>query len=1415
VYPMSFEQESIWLNDQFDPGSSRYLESWTWRLRGPLDLASVRAALDGIVARHESLRSALTLVDGVPRQTVLPPAPVPLIRHAVAPGRLDIALKRAVTTPVPLDAPPLLRATLLDVGPDDAVLAVSVHHAVVDGWCLQLLDVEFTEFYRAAVEDREPVLPELPIQFGDFAVRQRSAPPSEDDLAYWAEVMADAPAECAFPLDAPRPRALRGTGAQVEFTVEAATNTAIRALCRRLRVTPFSVLTANLTLLLARLGGHRDVVLGTPVSRRDDASVLDMMACLTDVMPLRLDVDPAATFAELAVSAKDAVRAAMAHRGVPSTRLVAELAGERTRSRFPLFQVVLTVDDADSPGLDLPGIGAERLYVHSGTSKFDVFFNLVPHEGGVRGLLEYSTELFDARSAERLAERFAHLLAAAVAAPDTPLGGLPVTTEGERKLVQDWSRGPVPGEVGASVLPAFAASVREHPDVVAVVDGERSLTYAELEAASAGLASALVRGGHAGGTVGVLLERSAEAVASVLGVLRAGACCVPLDPSYPSERLAFMMRDSEMSALVTDRAGRFEVPDGVDVVPVGAAGEGDVELPDPVGADPAYLIYTSGSTGLPKGVLVPHRALANLAAWQVERSGMAPGAVTAQFAPMSFDVSFQELFATWTAAGTLAVVDEASRRDPRRLLDLVEWENVERLFLPYVALQQLAEYSTVDDRAPESLREVVSAGEQLFVTPAVRGFFTRTGARLDNQYGPSETHVVTALLLDGPVAAWPERPGIGRPIAGAGVAILDADLAPVPVGSVGEICVTGVPVGLGYRNRGDLTRERFVLREDAVHYRTGDLARFGPGGAIEFLGRRDGQVKIRGHRVEPGELESAVLAVAGVTDAAVVVDGEGGDRRLLAYYTGTPVPRELRRALAEALPPQLVPALCLPVEAFPLTPSGKVDRAALPLPHQAVEAQRAAVAPAGATQVRMAAIFAELLGTRVGAEDDFFTHGGDSLLAVRLMLAVRAAWGLRLDLTAVFAAPTVARLAALIDEPGRNGDGAIAVPELDAAIVPADVIVPLAPDPEHVFLTGATGFLGVYVLRELLAGTRATVHCLVRGDAARLRAAMDRYGLWRAEWAGRIAVVSGDLELRRFGLGEEVFGLLASTMDAVYHVGAGVNLAESFERLHDANVGGTVEALRLAATGGRSVPFHHVSTVGVFGGSRRHVRPGDALGDGSELRHGYARSKWAAEKIVEQARDRGLPVSVHRPTRITGDLERGLGQPGDYMWLLLKGCVKAGIAPDSAGGFDLVPVDRVAAAVVTLSRARLGTFHIAAGRHVTLPVLFDRLRALGYRLDTVPAAAWTAAVEQDPANAAYPLLSLHSAEADPESSVVYDAAETRELAGDLPEIDAGLFARHVAAFVSSGFLPAPPQASPSASPSASPHADAPAPSPRD
>ncbi|GLZ75743.1 non-ribosomal peptide synthetase [Actinorhabdospora filicis] len=1387
-YPMSFEQESIWLNDQFAPGTSRYVESWTWRLRGPLDADAVQAALDGVAARHEALRASLEMTPEGPRQRITPPAPVPLLRVDAA-GDLDAAVTAAVRVPVPLDAPPLLRATLIDAGPEDAVLAVAVHHAVVDGWGLRMLDVEFGELYTAAVEGRAPVLPE-PAAFGAYAAAQRAAGPAPGAHAYWTATMKDAPAECSFPLDHPRPAALSPAGRRAGIRVPAATVRGLRELCRARRVTPFAVYAAALSALLARVGGHRDVVIGMPVSRRDDLSLLDMMACLTDVMPLRLDADPALPFGEFAAATRDGVRAVMAHRNIPGSQLVRELAGERGRSRFPLFQVALTVDDADSPGLALPGLTAERLYPHTGTAKFDVFCHVIPEGGEARVLWEYAAEIFDDRSARRLAERFAALLADAVARPETPLGEILAEAPGETGLRESWSTGEPLRSSGAAHEPALSA-MRAHPRRAAIVHDERTVTYAELDAMSAAVAGAV--SGHA--RVAVHAPRSPEQAAAILGVLRAGACVVPLDPAYPPARLEYMLRDSGATALLGEAS--FPVPDAVSVLPLAPAG-GGADAPA-VGDDAAYLVYTSGSTGLPKGVLVPHRTLRAVVDWQGPRSG-APGGVTAQFAPISFDVSFQELFGTWADGGTLVLVDEPVRRDPGRLLDLIGARGVRRLFLPYVALQQLAEYAVAFGRTCPSLREVVSAGEQLFVTPAIRAFFAaHPGAVLDNQYGPSETHVVTAHLMEGPPSAWPERPPIGRAVPGTRVEVVDASGAPVPLGSAGEILVTGPQVGLGYLG------EAFTGT-----YRTGDLARFDADGRLEFLGRRDGQVKIRGHRVEVAEVESAVKALPGVADAVVTVDGEGGDRRLVAHYVAdvnrqsvvevrgqgiadvhgpttadvherpvadarepgsaalpphrtTPLkPREARDALGRILPAHLVPALLIPVEAFPLTPSGKVDRAALPRPG----AHTATATPSGPVEERLAGLFAELLGGDggIGAEDDFFALGGDSLTAVRLLLRVRDEWGVHLGLAEVFAAPTVARLAALLT------GSATASPELrvelPADIVAAREVITVEADPAAVLLTGATGYLGAQVLAELLTRTRAVVHCLVRGGTGRVRAALERRGLWRAEWSGRVIAVAGDLAAPRLGLTEEAFDRLASSVDAVYHVGAAVNLTASYASLRAANVDGTTEVLRLAARH-RTVPVHHVSTVGVFPAEAGTVRAGDEPGDSAGLRNGYAQSKWAAERVIGFARERGLPVSVYRPTRITGPD----APDGDFLWVLLKGCVHAGLVPGVPMGFDLVSAAHVASALVELSLTGTGVHHLSMGRAITLPAIADALRSEGFALETVPMSRWRATVEADPGNPAYPLLGLLGMEAHLENEVTFEPSVPA------PPVDARAFAR--------------------------------------
>ncbi|WP_405678596.1 amino acid adenylation domain-containing protein [Streptomyces sp. NBC_01511] len=1496
TYPMSFEQESIWLNDQYQQGTSRYLESWVHRLRGPLDIVAVEAALTGIVARHEALRSRLALVDGSPRQIVVPPARVPVDVRRITADERETALRDAVTRQLDLAEPPLLKATLLVTTdgaggvPDDlsvraggeCVLAVAIHHAVIDGWCFTLLDQEFSELYRAEVEHRAPRLPELPVQSGPYAQHQRSADGEHGArlVEHWRAELAGAPDESSFPADRPRPPALSHHGGLVEFAVDAATGSLIRGLAARLRTTRFAVLAAALTALIGRHTGQDDLVIGTPVSRRDEPETEDLIACLTDVLPLRGRPRHDRSFTDLVVEMRHQVRSTVRHKDVPFSHLVRELGVERTLSRFPMFQVVFAVDDAPPSALTLPGVEAERFQVHGGTAKYDVFLHLMPDGGGYRGRWEYSADLYDHATAERLAARFLTLVADAVARPEAALQDLAVTpADEERRMLTEWAHGaPPPSEVPL-VHEAFARSARLTPDAPAVVAHGRTLSYAQLDAAADRVAALLVSRGAVRRPVGVCTERTADLPVAVLGVLKAGGSCVPIDPDHPAERIAFTARDSGIGVLLTQRRCRpAELPAGVETLLLDDLLD---DLPDeqprpvapavPVGRDDlVYVIYTSGSTGEPKGVAMEHGPLANLVEWQRRRSATGldtrVGARTLQFAPLGFDVAFQEIFATWAAGGALVLVDEQARRDPHQLLDLIASERIERLFLPFVALQQLVEYACAAGRRCDSLTEVLTAGEQLHVTPALRQFFgTLTSAALENQYGPSETHVVTADRLGPDPASWPDLPSVGRPVDGATVLLLDERLRPVPPGAVGEICVGGPVVARGYVGRPELTAEKFVrvdipgvgvgagadtgVAAGDRYYRTGDLARLLPDGRIQYVGRSDGQVKIRGHRVETGEVEAAVRAQPGVADAAVVAQdlGPGAGKRLLAYYVAgdrRPAgPEEIREALRARLPDPLVPARCVPVDRFPLTSSGKVDRAALAARTGLGESDtaRAVTAPRTATEERIAHLWSALLGSvagPIGVRDDFFTLGGDSLLATRLVLALREELDVRVPLRSVFTSPTVAGLAALVDAssvgrrtvlapenstenppgllpelpPGLDGDIRLA-PD----IVAADDIRTVVPDPERILLTGATGFLGAFLLKELLRRTDATVHCLVRGSdqlnaERRLRSTRASYGLTDPSTEHRVSVVAGDLARPRLGLSAAGFDRLARTVDAVYHAGAAVNLVFSYERLRDANVYGTQEILRLAALH-RTVPVHHVSTAGVYGGDAgspygavgapgRPVRPEDPTGPPAALEHGYTRSKWAAEQLAEAARARGLPVSVYRPTRITGESTTGVCQTGDFMWLLLKGCVQSGVAPAGVDtAFDLVPVDFVSAAVVVLSRQPRSagrTFHLAGERTLRMDTAVARLRTLGHAVEDVPAADWLAATEADPGNAAFPLLSAMAAETrggGSEGSLLFDARDTRRaLEGTgivCPDIDEELFRTYVEYFTRTGFLPPP------------------------
>jgi amino acid adenylation domain-containing protein/thioester reductase-like protein len=922
----------------------------------------------------------------------------------------------------------------------------------------------------------------------------------------------------------------------------------------------------------------------------------------------------------------------------------------------------------------------------------------------------------------------------------------------------------------------FEAQAERTPGAVALTFRGGRTTYRELDERANRLARRLRRLGVGPETrVAVCVERSPEMVAALLGVLKAGGACLPLDPSYPAGRLALILEDSGAAVLVAGgRPGAAPPPGGARVVCLdrdraAIAGEGAERVDGGATADNlAYVVYTSGSTGTPKGVMVPHRGLCNVVAAKVRAYGVGPESRVLQFVALGFDVAAAEIFTALTSGARLCLGTAAELLPGPGLVRLLREEAVTTVMMPPSALAALP------DAELPALACIVVGGEGC---PAETVARWAPGRRFVNTYGPTEASICNTMFE---CAADGSPPPIGRPIAGVRVHLLDGELAPVPDGAPGELYVGGVGVARGYLLRPDLTAERFVpdpFAGGARLYRTGDRVRLRPDGELEFVGRVDEQVKVRGVRVEPGEVEAVLGRHPAVCEGVVVAredaaSGVPGGKRLVAYVVPRPgaecAPAGLRAFLRGLLPEPMVPRDFVVLAELPRTPNGKTDRRALPAPDADGPGEDAGfVAPRGPVEERLAGIWAGVLEReRVGRADGFFDLGGHSLLVARLLRRVGEAFGVEPQPERFLEAPTVSALARLVEAggaPGPGGASARGEPDwraeaaLDPAIRP-DLAPPAdAADPAALFLTGASGFLGAFLLHELLERTGAEVHCLVRApDAARglrrIRDALSAHGLWRAGYAARVVAVPGDLAAPRLGLADDGFARLAAKVDAVYHAGGLVNFVYPYSLLRAANAAGTVEVLRLASTTRRK-PVHFVSTLAVFlgRGSSAADRVGeeDEPGGPAALEDGYGRSKRVAELLVAEARSRGLPACIHRPARISGDSRSGRGNPGDLLSRLVRGCVQLGSAPDLDVLLDMAPVDFVARAVVHLSRLPDSPgrdFHLMNPARLTWSDLVAEIRRLGHPLRVEPVERWRAALLESLAggeeNALEPLLPL-------------------------------------------------------------------------
>ncbi len=1049
VSPLSFAQQRLWFFDQLEPSSPIYNLPGGVRLLGTFNSSAFEQAMTELMRRHESLRTNFQVMHGAPVQVIEEARPfiLPVIDLTALPpdAREHEAQALAhVEARVPFDLTrgELLRAKLLRLDAEDHLLLFTMHHIISDGWSMGVLIRELAELYKAFAVGEESTLQELPLQYADYALWQREwlkGEVLETQLAYWRERLKNMPPALELPSDRTRPKVQTFEGATLEVRLPKQLTEDLKALSRREGATLFMTLLAAFQTLLHRYTGQHDIATGTPIANRQRRETESLIGFFVNTLVMRTDLSGRPTFRELLKRVRVAALGAYAHQDVPFELLVEELHPERSQSYTPLFQTMLILQNAPAEKFELPELSVSLTGNESGVSRFDLAFSLEETERGLEGICEYSTDLFDETTIRRLVGHFETLLASIVRNPDERLNALPLLTAAEeRQLLVEWNETTKDFPRDVCIHELFARQAEKTPDSTALIFDDGQMTYRELQTRANRLAYYLrTLGVGAETVVGIMMERSMQMFVGLLGVLQAGGAYLPLDPELPQERLSFMLEDAHARVLLTERSllERMTNP-SVQTVCLDTDWHVIAEQSERQPAiqqtpeSTAYVVYTSGSTGRPKAVVMPHRPTVNFITYQIESSGTQSFGRTLQFASLSFDVSFQEIFATLCAGGTLVLLREDERRNAAELLRVIVTQRVERLFLPFVALQHMAETAEAEGVWPTTLRQIITAGEQLKVTPHITRLFKHLdGCILDNQYGPSETHLTTMLRLEGTADSWPKLPPIGRAVSNVQIYLLDEEMQPVPVGINGEVFVGGEGLARGYLNRAVQTAESFVpdsfgKAAGGRLYRTGDLARYRTDGALEYVGRRDSQVKVRGFRVEVGEVEAVLKEHVQIKQAAVVpFEDESGRKQLAAYLVAAPgeaapTVSELRSFLREKLLDYMIPTAFVMLDELPLTLSGKVDRRALPAPErQSAAALENYVAPANPVEEIVAAIWSELLhAERVGAEDNFFDIGGHSLLATQVISRLREAFSVELPVRALFEHPTPKELAADIFE---------------------------------------------------------------------------------------------------------------------------------------------------------------------------------------------------------------------------------------------------------------------------------------------------------------------------------------------------------------------------------------------------------------
>ena len=1048
--PLSLEQQRLWFFSQLEPDSALYTMPIASRLRGKLQPEALQQAMALVVARHEALRTRLVGHD--PVQTIDGPSAVPMLsmdlrelptaqREAEAKRLLESEAKR----PFNLSRDLMVRTTLIRMDEEEWIFLVLMHHVASDDWSWRVFCNEVGSTYEAFFSGRKAELPQPAIQYADFSEWQKEfwrGETLEKHLAYWRKQLDGAPPVLELPTDHPRPVSQTFRGACEWMKFSPALSEKLNALSQREGFTPFMILLAAFQTLLHRYTGQEDIVVGSPVAGRTRAVLERVIGVFVNMLVLRTQLEGNPTFTKLLRRTQTTVLEALAQQDLPFEKLVEQLQPQRSASYSPLIQVMFALQDELSDNLHLPGLTTSAFPLDTGTAKFDLTFTIVKSGSSFDCCAEYNSDLFEAATVRRMLGHYQTLLEAVAANPEQRLSDLPLLNDQERtQLLVNWNRTEIDFPRDKCVHELFAAQAADTPDATAVVCGKKSLTYRELNRRANQLANHLQ---HLGigpeNLVGVSMERSLEMVVALLGILKAGAAYLPLDPSYPAERLRFMLEDSKASLLLTRSTEKRQIAElgkvrticlDTDWSEISREADDTPRL-EMNSENLAYVIYTSGSTGQPKGVQIPHRAVVNFLHSMRREPGLTSADTLLSVTSISFDIAALEIFLPLAVGARIVLATADEVFDASKMKALLRESGATVMQATPSFWQFLVEAGWAGNKG----LKIFCGGEALSRSLAEK--LSERGGEVWNLYGPTETTIWSTVTK---IMPGTEPISIGRPIANTQVYILDSCLQPVPVGIPGELYIGGEGVARGYLNRPELTAERFIANPLSPPvgsrrlYKTGDIARYLPDGRIECLGRNDFQVKLRGHRIDLGEIESALRHHPDVTEAVVSLhEDEVGQKRLIGYLiasAGTsPQTANLQQFLKSKLPDYMVPSALVVLGKFPLTPNGKINRKALPAPTpDRATSKQTFVPPRTATEKTLAQLWQELLRLpRVGIHDNFFEIGGHSLLAMQFMARVHNSFAAELSLRHIFEAPTIAELANLLDSKRNQPQKQIAPP---------------------------------------------------------------------------------------------------------------------------------------------------------------------------------------------------------------------------------------------------------------------------------------------------------------------------------------------------------------------------------------------------